>query len=80
MATVESRSGDLVDAPGPPNGKSRMSLSTAAARNLATTTKSVPPMQGSSPYVTARSQVPYHRRQQPARWSFEPPGTGSMEH
>ncbi len=58
----------------------QLSLSTAAARNLATTTKSVPPMQGSSPYVTARSQIPYHRRQQPARWSFEPPGTGSMEH
>jgi hypothetical protein len=34
--------------PASPNGASRMSLSTAAARNLATTTKSVPQMQGIS--------------------------------
>jgi CRP-like cAMP-binding protein len=50
MDPVEDEAGGGVAAPPVPssNGQSQMSLSTAAARNLATTTKSVPQMQGIS--------------------------------
>ena len=49
MASVESEvGGGLVEAPST-NGKARLSLSTAAARNLATTTKSVPQTQEITP-------------------------------
>jgi hypothetical protein len=49
MDPLDEATGTTAQAPTPSsNGASRMSLSTAAARNLATTTKSVPQMQGIS--------------------------------